>query len=58
MVWGVKNMFMKIPDDIKLEKPTVTLEDRIRIKRLLKWRNDLKNKMQSSMGTCELLKKK
>lgn len=50
-------MFMKIPDGIKLGKSAVTLEDRIRIKRLLNWRNGLKNKMQSSRDKYKLLKK-
>lgn len=50
-------MFMKIPDGIKLGKSAVTLEERIRIKRLLNWRNGLKNKMQSSRDKYKLLKK-
>lgn len=39
----VCGMFMKIPDDNKLGKSAVTLEDRIRIKRLLE--QCLKHKM-------------
>jgi len=50
-------MLTKIPGDIKLGKSAVTLEDKIRIKRLLNWRNGLKNKMQSSREKYKLLKK-
>lgn len=50
-------MFMKVPSGIKLGKSASTLEDRVRIERLLNWRNGLKNKMQSSRDKYKLLKK-
>lgn len=54
---GHKMHVYEISDDTKLGKSAVTLEDRIRIKRLLNWRNGLKNKMQSSRDKYKLLKK-